>query len=451
MPVNYVITLVHGTFAQNARWTHPESIFSKKLLECLDGASVVLIQFKWSGLNSSVARRKAAVRLRRQLISNGHTYPEARHLVIGHSHGGTIAVKAVGEMESVSNIVNGIATLSTPFIHAQERSADYWDYAKILHWAYGLVLSFFSSVGMFELLGKIEPTIETWGLSWELVVVLGTLSLGGMVTLHLSKIAAKWTLRCSKIVRSDLDCEPPQALNLLIIRFSGDEASSLLAISHFFSWIVGRLWRVMGIIFSPYRRLLQFVDASWKRQLILASSLVFTWDAFYWSPYPLSDGHSYSSWFLRNVDKTINDFFTQLWEGFYQSAEFIFALAEPGEFHVEHLGGILFFSFVLLGAVVMATAVCVCCLLGLLFAILLPFGPSTVLANILAEVSVEPVPRGVWAVHQFASAGSIHESLTGLAHSASYHDPRVISLIARWIKGEDGKKLTRARQNLPDL
>ena len=140
-----------------------------------------------------------------------------------------------------------------------------------------------------------------------------------------------------------------------------------------------------------------------------------------------------------------------LWEGFYQSADFIFALAEPGEFHVEHLGGILFFSFVLLGAVVMAPAVCVCCLLGLLFAILLPFGPSTVLANILAEVSVEPVPRGVWAVHQFASAGSIHESLTGLAHSASYHDPRVISLIARWIKGEDGKKLTRARQNLPDL
>lgn len=202
----------------------------------------------------------------------------------------------------------------------------------------------------------------------------------------------------------------------------------------------------MGLIFSPYRRLLQFVDASWKRQWFLASLLVFTWEGFYFSFYNMSYADSYPSLFLLNVNKTMNDFFRQLWQLLYESAELIFVNLKPGEFGDPEdslwkaIVSALFFSLFFLGGVIMATAVSVCCLLGLLFVILLPFGPSTVLASISAEVSVEPVPRGVWLVHQFCGDACIHESLTSLAHSASYDDPRVISLLASWIKGE-GRKL----------
>lgn len=236
MPVNYVITLVHGTFAPNAFWTRLESIFSQKLLEYLDEASVVLIQFKWSGFNSSGARKRAAARLRTQLESNLQSYPEARHLVIGHSHGGTIAVKAVCVRDSGFEIVNGIATLSTPFIHVQERAAGNWDYAKNLPWAYGLVLSFLAELGMSKF---AEAIPKTWGETGGLVVFMGMLSLAGMVVLYLSKCAANTTLRYGRTIQLDLDRELPQALNLLIVRFSGDEASSLLATSQLFSWIVG--------------------------------------------------------------------------------------------------------------------------------------------------------------------------------------------------------------------
>src|SRR5262249_25416308 len=117
-PIRYLLTLLHGTYAANAAWTHDGSEFCDRMREGLrvPRDHVKIDTFHWTGHNSVRARTRAATHLRTHLQTVSQAHQGYRHFVIGHSHAGNIILKALSETHLP---VAGVVCLSTPFIAAQ--------------------------------------------------------------------------------------------------------------------------------------------------------------------------------------------------------------------------------------------------------------------------------------------------------------------------------------------
>src|SRR5580658_7667546 len=97
----YMITLVHGTIFHlgpirifgNTPWIREGSLFRNTLSKYL-GRSAHFSIFEWTGHNSHAARVAAADRLALVLLGQLAALPTARHIVVGHSHGGNVALYA---------------------------------------------------------------------------------------------------------------------------------------------------------------------------------------------------------------------------------------------------------------------------------------------------------------------------------------------------------------------
>jgi hypothetical protein len=110
---------VHGTFGRNAPWTRPGSFIRNELTRAF-GDAVDFEVFEWSGRNSHAARYAAGVELRRFLDSVATRFPRSDRIVIAHSHGGNVALHALGLYRSQRGM-HGLVTVGTPFIEAVER------------------------------------------------------------------------------------------------------------------------------------------------------------------------------------------------------------------------------------------------------------------------------------------------------------------------------------------
>jgi hypothetical protein len=121
MSNRYVLTLVHGTFAQNgrAKWTAAESTLVRTLNECL-GTNILVCRFFWNGKNTHASRRSAGKSLAKQLKEQSGREPNASHVVIAHSHGGNILAYALSQV-SLPDLI--AVTLGTPFIRVNSRFA----------------------------------------------------------------------------------------------------------------------------------------------------------------------------------------------------------------------------------------------------------------------------------------------------------------------------------------
>ncbi len=123
------VWLVHGTWARgifaaapNAEsaakrpiWSDPKSAFHNALAEKLqeEGFHARIIAFAWSGANTVRLRDGVARDLARSIETS--TEDGTLNVVIGHSHGGTIALTAAAEyLTTPIDIL--VATLATPFI-----------------------------------------------------------------------------------------------------------------------------------------------------------------------------------------------------------------------------------------------------------------------------------------------------------------------------------------------
>jgi pimeloyl-ACP methyl ester carboxylesterase len=77
--------------------------------------------FRWSGRNSDRDRASAGKALVRETSELRAEYPEAEVVVVGHSHGGNVALKAYGEVGGPASI-DKIICLGTPFFHFAARA-----------------------------------------------------------------------------------------------------------------------------------------------------------------------------------------------------------------------------------------------------------------------------------------------------------------------------------------
>lgn len=114
-----VVTLVHGTFATEAAWTRDDSAMRTAWPGAGDHVSFSV--FNWSGDNSHLARLAAAEQLREHLRTVIDAAPAADHVIVAHSHGGNVALAALGD-RALAARVRGLACLNTPFIQCAPRS-----------------------------------------------------------------------------------------------------------------------------------------------------------------------------------------------------------------------------------------------------------------------------------------------------------------------------------------
>ena len=135
----------------NVPWFLPESDFAK---EILNRCPARWSAFTWSGKNSFAARREAIDSFYGQLKGSREEL-NTRHVIIAHSHGGTVVAAALCRLEEMElDRIEGVVTLGAPFITLKDRE---WS-------AFSRVQFFFARLGPFIALLYAAAFAGTWWL-----------------------------------------------------------------------------------------------------------------------------------------------------------------------------------------------------------------------------------------------------------------------------------------------
>jgi pimeloyl-ACP methyl ester carboxylesterase len=131
-----IVHLVHGTwpfgpfgrlFGAKKAWLEDGSPF-RKAVESLTDRPLEFRPFQWSGRNSVMARLNASEKLAHDLEELQKDQPSARHVIIAHSHGGTVAAMALQARPTWDDRqplpeIKALICLATPFTYVS-RSYD---------------------------------------------------------------------------------------------------------------------------------------------------------------------------------------------------------------------------------------------------------------------------------------------------------------------------------------
>jgi hypothetical protein len=283
-----LITLVHGTwpsgffrtffpgiarFKQRVReltrrqrwdpppfWFEEGSPFLARLSDELRDVPHKITLLLWTGKNSIHARDEAAHRLATHLSAEHAEHPQATQLIIAHSHGGNIALRALHHLgrHDASELCKAdlpnplVVTLATPFVEVQH--ADF---------------------GIEPTLVRIAVAAALWWPSWVLAKSLfpmgefgKPLLIGGAVFLGFCWVSMWYLFSRRATLRRQNHVEvlraatrlaeiaSAQAQRLLILRAINDEASLVLAFSTIVNSFITKAIRFSWIIFGPIAAIL---------------------------------------------------------------------------------------------------------------------------------------------------------------------------------------------------
>jgi hypothetical protein len=261
-----LITLVHGTWPRGffptlrrrnrgALWFEESSPFLARLSAEFGDIPHKIKPLPWSGENSVYARDKAAHVLADYLSAEHTEHPQATQLIIAHSHGGNIALRALHllQQRDSSQLCGGdsaiplVVTLATPFIEVHR--ADFGD--RPYHVRVAI------SVSMAMLLWLLAQVIFDDDL-FLIVTAIGFL-LSGFLSWYWIFRRATATARQNKVEALTNATRfgqlvSAQAKRLLVIRAIDDEASLVLALGTIFHYVATRTIKhffiVLPIVFS---------------------------------------------------------------------------------------------------------------------------------------------------------------------------------------------------------
>jgi hypothetical protein len=402
----FVVTFVHGTFA-NSRdpWLQSGGPFALGLRRRLAPIHFPDTPFGWSGRNLAEARAQAARDLRTYLQALIERYPAAHHVIVAHSHGGSVVFAALADQWFADHIL-GVVTLGTPFI-TLSRNVRKPPFGA----ADGIIAALFSGVAVFAA-GVALGHGRSWWPRGLLTagVVAAALALGAYVSEAMARRAQRFV---EMTPRTRL--RPEQ---VAIVRTTADEAAFALFSARVASRLVWLAWeRVIGPVERGVRTLLDSIDhlgfRELERSVMKTSSTRFE---------PLAA--------LRLETPSgaaRNGFREQLPATIGAALPSILALLEGGNPWVR-----LFAFLLLVGYGLPALAALLVAVATIPFGIIValgrfPCGWTFPLAGQYLDLSVEPAPPDTWSVTHFDASDEV------ISHGLAHDDPRVIQFAAEWI------------------
>lgn len=219
--VSYVVTLIHGTFARGAPWTQEDSTLRKELMRYL--GSVTFRSFEWTGANNHNARIAAGALLGKHILSIKTEFPEARHFLIAHSHGGNVIFYSLRDLE-VKNGICGIVTMGTPFIKCDLRP----DHAVVGVFRFlATALSFLASYVLLAI-GYNEFVPDLFGQSIDVLLMATATLIAFAVWKLIHEPVRRWFSRAGNRALARLTPSSTQ-IPCFVIHTPYDEAGLLLS------------------------------------------------------------------------------------------------------------------------------------------------------------------------------------------------------------------------------
>jgi Alpha/beta hydrolase family len=287
------IVLVHGTWGRGffpkrreaslhppnkRRWFEEGSQFQTRLDTALKGASLDwrIRAFLWSGANSVHARDCAARELSNQLAEDLRD-PTAKAVIIAHSHGGNVALRALQRLDSAVVRIK-VVTLATPFLRVLARRSFQLPFV-----AQGLVYGAMAML-MWALISALEVFMvdfavnNKWiseeqaydGVLYVVVpVLLLSLLLGILIARYLIVVLSSSRVAVAIEEEASYDTRGGATSRMLVIRGVNDDASLSLAagsigsgLSYFvLTWVIPGLTIMLGVAFFLSSGLLLFSNA----------------------------------------------------------------------------------------------------------------------------------------------------------------------------------------------
>jgi hypothetical protein len=260
------VWLVHGTYGRGffpkkrwpilgrpkvPIWSEPGSPFREALARelCTKGIETDMMAFHWSGANSVQERDASAHQLAASLDANA--LPRLSQVIIGHSHGGTIALTAAEHYRKKPGEVL-VVTLATPFIDMFPRiDRKDPDHDKQVTRYHNLqlgktrLMGFLAGLLSYFAIKTVMPGAWTGSFSISYLVI-GLLST--VYAIIFNNIYGKHADSLNEVPPPYGSTCNPNAVRLLVVRGTEDEAALALAAGAIQSLLASRVVRVTGLL-----------------------------------------------------------------------------------------------------------------------------------------------------------------------------------------------------------
>jgi hypothetical protein len=297
-----LITLVHGTWGRGffpgrrrkgrpPWWFEDGSPFLARLSAGITDVPHRIKPLLWSGANSIFERDRTAQLLAEYLAAEHAEHPLASQLIIAHSHGGNIALRALHHLqmrngsgsEGPDSVHPLVATLATPFVEIHR--ADFGSRPFYIRVALTMAMLFVSLMlvegfvlSMVWFLPDLMPS-DGAPIIWTSVIVVG-LAAGGVGWWWIVRDRQKQLAALESATRLG---ELASAKRLLVIRAIDDEASLTLALGTILNYATERLITYVLYLYGTMTFVTLFgnkwfpaVFSRWAFPVALACFIVFT-------------------------------------------------------------------------------------------------------------------------------------------------------------------------------
>jgi hypothetical protein len=247
-----LITLVHGTWPQGffrtffwmPRRRHPSPLwyedgspFLARLSTELHDISHKMRRLRWTGANSIRIRDETAQVLAEHLSVEHAEHPQATQLVIAHSHGGNIALRALHHLKqrdaSQSSAEPLVVTLATPFVEVHH--ADLGVFRPFyFRGALVIIISSVAWAGLSYISGFLPALPVPFGNGLSTIAIGVLAGFLGWLWLDKRKPVRQSKLDALKDATQIGALTP--AYRLLVVRAIDDEASLTMALGTIFSY-----------------------------------------------------------------------------------------------------------------------------------------------------------------------------------------------------------------------
>jgi hypothetical protein len=328
-------------------------------------------------------------------------FPKDQHIVIGHSHGGNIALYALKD-QALADKISGVACLSTPFLYATHRDfgyvppgAAYTGILSVLGLAVAIVMS---RLGIFSL----GTSGIFFGESrWHSIL---TFFLIMFIIIRTSDYFFKWWINNADLLMDAMSYPNMPPKKVLIVRAHADEATGLIVSAQFLNWFTTRPYVLAATAYMQLLRMGTRIDSRLRplkltgllRTLLLGIIATIAWLPLslviaYFEAFPLTppDESPLSTYRRVTFIQALPWSILSTWEAITLSILVAGMVLSKGIIHsfkfaITYLPGMLLLPFL---AIACAIAI-------------IPLGLKLAFYYPVVEVTAEPVPTGFWYTHQ---------------------------------------------------